>query len=52
MNYADGSQFQGEFQNNQRCGTGILRDRHGNEYEGSWYQNKKHGQGIQTFGSV
>ena len=45
MHYADGSVYEGEWYNNQRCGKGILSLANGNRYEGMWERDMKNGEG-------
>ncbi len=49
-NYADGSEYQGEWQDGKRHGKGILISPEGDRYEGQFENNFAHGEGIYTWG--
>ena len=49
MNYPDGGKYEGQFKNDVRNGQGTYYYADGiSVYEGSWKDNKKHGEGKIT----
>ncbi|SVD02752.1 uncharacterized protein METZ01_LOCUS355606, partial [marine metagenome] len=49
-NYADGSKYQGELNNGQKHGQGILILPNGERYEGQFENDFAHGEGVYTWG--
>ncbi len=43
---ADDYNYEGDWQNGQRHGTGICKWLDGSTYEGEWRDDTKHGEGI------
>eukprot|EP01102_Stenamoeba_stenopodia_P020019 TRINITY_DN7682_c0_g1_i1.p1 TRINITY_DN7682_c0_g1~~TRINITY_DN7682_c0_g1_i1.p1 ORF type:complete len:920 (-),score=198.74 TRINITY_DN7682_c0_g1_i1:189-2948(-) len=41
--------YEGDFENNKKSGTGIMKYVTGEVYEGSWRNNKPHGIGVLTY---
>ena len=46
--YADGSSFEGTWEDDMTTGHGVLVGADGSRYEGGWIDNLMHGQGILT----
>ena len=46
---ANGATYDGEFRNDQRCGTGHYVSANGEEYNGEWLDGKLHGTGSVRF---
>ena len=48
--WSEGSQYIGQFENNQTHGYGILANQNSLEkFEGMWKEGKRHGKGIQNY---
>ena len=50
MYYFNGDQYDGEWKQDKRHGTGIYRFKGGASYEGEWMNDKKHGKGRFDWG--
>ena len=44
--WADGSLYEGEWEDGLRHGQGIMTETDGRSYSGQWQRDKKHGYGI------
>eukprot|EP00796_Vickermania_ingenoplastis_P012996 gene12996-8842_t len=49
MTYADGSQYEGRFNNGEPTGDGIMLYSDGSEYRGGFTKGKAHGEGSMTY---
>ena len=49
LRYADGSTYEGYFENNKRCGKGVYKWKNGNSYDGDWLDDKRTGRGVYRF---
>ena len=47
--WPDGSQYEGEWKNDQRVGKGKYRYDNGDVYEGDWFDDERNGYGTYTF---
>ncbi|MBL96265.1 MAG: hypothetical protein CMF52_00450 [Legionellales bacterium] len=54
MTYADGTSYDGHWQNNKRCGVGTMTYADGTVYDGDWWNDLRHGHGKirRTDGSI
>ena len=41
--------YEGDWQDDKRCGRGTLNKANGDVFEGSWLNDKKHGDGVYTY---
>jgi len=49
MHYPDGSTYDGQWLEGDRCGVGTYTFRNGDIYEGEWKDDQKHGKGIYKY---